>query len=191
MGPRFMIWSSFNGRSMAGSMVPARLVGCGAGSSFQWPKYGRVDGAFRREAENVGMTWVSMAEVWPGRWCACGAACRLPLRVSMAEVWPGRWCYPDTPESTLCPEFQWPKYGRVDGAPLSCFVDAARVFQWPKYGRVDGAAPTSMTPPSYMGFNGRSMAGSMVPAVARVPVQLEDNVSMAEVWPGRWCRVPG
>ena len=201
---------SFNGRSMAGSMVHPDVWRIRSVDMFQWPKYGRVDGA------------TAQFEV------------RKRPQVSMAEVWPGRWC-------RACPQsyynfsrFQWPKYGRVDGALLTVHRTGASAgfngrsmagsmvpiirngrttpsggfngrsmagsmvpfltrlekqvveFQWPKYGRVDGATATDGRNLVRTGFNGRSMAGSMVPGPAKDRL-LRLGVSMAEVWPGRWC----
>ena len=156
----------FNGRSMAGSMVPrgdhfggairrrfqwpkyGRVDGAARRSfrrrirrRFQWPKYGRVDGALAGELGIDPVRVVSMAEVWPGRWCLTLAEAGvlasvsfngrsmagsmvpgarvgtgMPQGVSMAEVWPGRWCLALAGRGAFDVLFQWPKYGRVDGA---------------------------------------------------------------------------
>ena len=42
------------------------------------------------------------------------------------------------------------------------------MFQWPKYGRVDGALIRRFTNAAAACFNGRSMAGSMVPSPEEV-----------------------
>ena len=131
-----------------------------------------------------------MAEVWPGRWCRGDTGSAPAAPVSMAEVWPGRWCPEQSRGRAAATMFQWPKYGRVDGAgTASPDGPAAITFQWPKYGRVDGAGRAAGMA-AKQSFNGRSMAGSMVPSEGRMGSR-DRLVSMAEVWPGRWCNQRG
>ena len=208
----------FNGRSMAGSMVPRRGETTNPDNAgFQWPKYGRVDGAYCNGAISRPRMPVSMAEVWPGRWCLAFAHAFVPIgmfqwpkygRVDGAEPpgspssrrsvfqWPkyGRvdGAEPPGSPSSRRSAFQWPKYGRVDGASRTRMDGwSCRQFQWPKYGRVDGARSRLKRTIGGACFNGRSMAGSMVPSGGTSLFGALRNVSMAEVWPGRWCLVPG
>ena len=82
------------------------------------------------------------------------------------------------------PDEASPRWG-FDGDAYQGPLRQPDSFQWPKYGRVDGDGCTKSPTAEWPSFNGRSMAGSMV-TVARSPQPPNGQVSMAEVWPGRW-----